>query len=112
MAGEQHSDRMTSDMEVQMKQRCKIEFLHTEKMESTGIHQHLLNIYGDQTVDVSTVKAGLCGQCFPSNDVVVAVVKQRVTSAGADFYEYGELLFITGENAQLMVVTMLKNSIL
>ena len=89
---------MASDVEVHVKQRCATEFLHMEKMAPTDIHQHLLNIYGDQTVDVSTVKAGLCGQCFPSNDVVVAVVKQRVTSAGADFYEYGEL-FIAGEKA-------------
>ena len=98
MSAEGQSDKMVSDTGVWMKQRCVAEFLHVEIMAPTDIHQHLLNIYGDQTVDVSTVKAGLCGQCFPSNDVVVAVVKQRVTSAGADFYEYGEL-FIAGEKA-------------
>ena len=31
-------------------------FLHAEKMVPTDIHQHLLNIYGYQTVDVSTVR--------------------------------------------------------
>ena len=39
-----------------MKQRYVIEFLHAEKMAPNDIHQRLLNIYGDQTVDVSTVR--------------------------------------------------------
>ena len=39
-------------------------------------------------MDVSTVKAGQCGQHFPSNNAIVAAVKQWVTSAGADFYEH------------------------
>jgi len=43
-------------MEVQMKQSCITEFLHAEKIAPTDIQQHLLNIYGDQTVDVSTVR--------------------------------------------------------
>ena len=44
-----------SDMEVRMKWRCVIEFLHAEKIAPTDIHRHLLNVYGDQTVDVRTV---------------------------------------------------------
>ena len=48
---------MASDMEVRMKQRCVMEFLHVEKIApSCDIHQRLLNVYGDQTVDVSTVR--------------------------------------------------------
>ena len=43
-------------MEMCMKQRCVIEFLHTEKMALVDIHQRLLNGCGDQTVDVSTVR--------------------------------------------------------
>jgi len=43
----------------------------------------LLIIHGDQTVDVSKVIVGLCGQHFPSNDTV----KQWVTLFGADFHE-------------------------
>ena len=39
-----------------MKQRCVNEFLHAEKTAPTDNHQHLLNIYGDQAVDVSTVR--------------------------------------------------------
>lgn len=34
----------------------------------------------------SPVKDGLCSQHFPSNDVIIAVVKQQVT--GTDFYKY------------------------
>ena len=54
MAAEGQSDRMESDMEVCMKQECVTEFLHVEKMAPTGIHCQLLNVYGDQTMDVST----------------------------------------------------------
>ena len=56
VTAEGQSDKMVSDMEVCMKQRCVTEFLHAEKMAPIDIHQHLLNIYGDQTVDVSTVR--------------------------------------------------------
>jgi len=50
------SDKMASDMEVRMKQRCVIKFLHAEKIALSDIHRHLLNVYRDQTVDVSTVR--------------------------------------------------------
>ncbi|XP_065596389.1 high mobility group protein HMG-I/HMG-Y isoform X5 [Cyrtonyx montezumae] len=56
MAAEGHSDKMASDIEVRMKQWCVIEFLHAEKIEPIDIHRRLLNVYGDQTVDVSTVR--------------------------------------------------------
>ena len=56
LAAEGQSDRMASDMEVWMKQRCGIEFIHVEKMVPTDIHQHLLNVYGEQTVGVSAVR--------------------------------------------------------
>ena len=47
---------MASDMEVHLKQRCVTEFFHVEKMSSIDIDWHLLNIYGDQTVNVKTVR--------------------------------------------------------
>ena len=47
LAAEGQSDRMVSDMEVWMKQRCGTEFLHAEKMALTDIHGHLLNVSGD-----------------------------------------------------------------
>ena len=46
---------MASDMEVRMKKRCVNEFLYAEKVSPNDIHQRLLNVYGDQTVDVITV---------------------------------------------------------
>jgi len=56
MAAKAQSDRMTSHMEVHMKQRCAIEFLRVEKNAPSDIHQYLLNVYEDQTADVSTVR--------------------------------------------------------
>ena len=68
---------MASGIEVHIKQRGGIEFLHIEEMAHTDIYWLLLNTYGDQTVDVSTVRAGWC----VSADVTAAVV------ACADVYE-------------------------
>jgi transposase len=56
MTAEGQSDKIASDMEVRMKQRCVIEFLHAEKIAPNDIHRSLLNVYGDQRVDVSTVR--------------------------------------------------------
>jgi len=56
MTAEGQSDKMAFDMEVHMKQRCVIEFLHAEKIAPNDIHRRLLNVYGDQTVNVSTVR--------------------------------------------------------
>ena len=60
MAAEEQSDRMVSDMEVWMKQRGAIEFLHVEKMAPIDSHLHLPNVYGDQTVNVSIVRWWWC----------------------------------------------------
>jgi len=66
MTIEGQSDKMASDMEVRMKQRCVIEFLHVEKIAPNDIYRRLLNVYRDQTVDVSTVK--LCMVHFSSGN--------------------------------------------
>ena len=47
-------------MEVHVRQRGGIEFLHAEEMAPTDIYWCLLNIYGDQTVGVSTLKCWWC----------------------------------------------------
>jgi len=44
------------DMELFIKQRFVIEFLHVENTAPTDIHWHLQDVYGDQTVDVGRVK--------------------------------------------------------
>jgi len=50
------ADKMASDIEVHMEQSCGNEFLHVENIEPVDIHQHLLSVYGEQTVDESTVR--------------------------------------------------------
>ncbi|PNF31454.1 hypothetical protein B7P43_G03413 [Cryptotermes secundus] len=47
---------MASDIEVRMKEKCVIEFLTAEQIVPIDIHRHLLKVYGDNTVDVSTVR--------------------------------------------------------
>ena len=60
------SDRIVSDMEVQVKKRCVVEFLHVEKVAPTDIHCLLLNVYGDQSVDVNTVRQWVV--CYSNGD--------------------------------------------
>jgi len=56
MAEEGHSDKKASGLEIRMKHRCVIEFLHAEKMAPNDTSQNLLDIYGHQTVGVNTVR--------------------------------------------------------
>jgi len=102
MATEEQSDTMVSDMEVCMKQR--VEFLCAQTLVPTDVHWHLLNVYGDQRVDVSTVRWWVA--CFSNGDGDSGslLLVQIFTSMAY------HLLFITGKNAEL-VVTMLKNSV-
>ena len=51
---------MASDMEVYIKQRCVTEFFYVEKIASTDISEHLLNIYVKQTVDIIQRGGELC----------------------------------------------------
>jgi len=60
---------MASVMEVLMKQRYGTEFLHEEKMASTDIHRCLLNVYGVQTVEVSTVRQFVVNFSSSNNDI-------------------------------------------
>ena len=80
------------DMEVPMEQGCRTEFLQEGK---NGTHWHLsalLNIYGDQTVDVSTV--GQWVVCFSSgsSDSVSPLLVQSFMNMAC------RLFFISGEN--------------
>ena len=59
MAAEGQSDRITSEMEMCMNQRCVIEFLHVEKMSTIDIHRHLLTCIKNRPVNVSTVRQGV-----------------------------------------------------
>jgi len=93
MAAVGQSDRMMPDTAAQMKQKCVIAFLHAEKIISIRIHQCLLKIYGDQTVDVSTVSRWVVRfSCGDINSVSPPLV-QNFTSTAC------RLLFIPGKNA-------------
>jgi len=82
MAAEGQSDIMVSDTEVHMKQRSGIEFLHEEKVAPTDIHQHLLSVYRDQTVHVSTVKWWVV--CFSSVSTVYGLNWPGSVTSGAE----------------------------
>ena len=56
MAAEWQSDKMVLDMEVYVKQMCITELIPVEKIPPTDIHRCLLDVYKDQTVDVSSMK--------------------------------------------------------
>ena len=73
-------------MEVCMKQRYVLEFLHADKMAPTDIHQCSLTVYGDQTEDVSTVRVGCVFQKWQQ--------QQWVIFAGADFCKYDTLALV------------------
>ena len=105
MAAEGQSDRMVSDMEMQMKQRTATEFLYEEKIAPKDIHQHLLNTYGGQRVGVSTVTQWVV--YFSSGDSNVKD-KPRSRRTQTDTSTPYRLLFIASENAQLIVVAVEK----
>ena len=91
MAAEGQSDKMASEVEVRVKRRVVLEFLRAGKMAPIDFHQCLLNVSGDQTVDVST--EGQWVLCFSGADSGAPLLVQIFTSAEC------RLLFITDENA-------------
>ena len=95
MAAEGQADRMASDMEGHLKQKSAVEFLHAEKIAHIDIHQCLLNIYGDQTENVSTVRWWV--MCFSNGH---SNVKKKFRMAMQIFIRViCRLLFIASENA-------------
>jgi len=77
-----------------------------KKMAPTGIHQHLLNIYGDQTVDVCIVRWWMVSFSSCDSDSGTSSLIQIFMSVAR------RLMFFDGKNGQLTVVTMLKTSAL
>ena len=82
MAAEEQSDKMASDMEVCMKQRYIIEFIHAGKIIPIAIHWALQNIHGDQTVDVSVVRWWVVR--FSSSNSVSSPLAYIFTRCGMD----------------------------
>ena len=64
-----------------------------EKIALPNLHQCLLNVYGDLTVDMSTVKRGVVHFSSGDSDSGSPLLVQISTSVA------GRFLFITGENA-------------
>mgnify|MGYP001852589811 CR=1 FL=1 len=90
-------------VEVWRKQRYGTEFLHGEKTASTDIHQHLLSVSGDQTVDVNAARWWWLQQRQHWH-WWLRLLQVFMTAAC-------RLLFSTSENSELMIVTTLKNSV-
>jgi len=90
-------------MEVWMKQRGVMELFHGEKTASIHIHGCFLKVYRDQTVDVSTGRQWVVRFSSGGSDCGSPPLVQIFLSRSCRF------LSSTGENAQLIVVTMLKN---
>ena len=105
MAVEGQSDRMAPDMEVHMKQRCGTELLHAEKTAPIDIHRQLLNIL---EIKLGCEHSEAVVVCFSSGDggngspPLVQVLRGVAC----------RFLFIAGENAELIVVSVLKNCVL
>ena len=96
-------------MEVWIKQRCVSEFLHVEKMAPIDIHQHLLNVYREQTVDVSIDRQWVV--CFSSGDSNMKdklLSQQPCTAVTPQNEDLLDQLIYTN---QLMVLTMSKNNV-
>jgi len=79
-------------------------FSMQKKMPSTDIHQCLLNIHGDQSVDVNTARWWVVhfssDNSYGGSPLLVQIFMSMACW----------LLFIRGQNAELMVVTTLKSS--
>ena len=95
--GSRRADKMASEVEVWMEQRCATELLHEEKnCTHQQIQQEFLNVCGDQPVDASTVRWSVCIS-------VVATVMWKASHV-PDSHEDSmwmacRLLSIAGENA-------------
>lgn len=64
MTNEPQSGKMASDIYVLTNQSCVFEFLHAEKIELSENHRSMLNVFGDQTLDLST-DGGSCVSAIP-----------------------------------------------
>ena len=84
-------------VEVHVKEMCVIELFHVEKWTPTDIHHCLRNISGNQKVHVCTVKQWAVH--FSRRDSRSPPLVQMFMRKTC------RLLFTSGENAQLMVVT-------
>ena len=105
MAAEGQSDRMVSDMEVWMEQRCDTEFFHVEKLAPINIHNTCWMFMETKQWMWAQWGSGRCISAVANSDSVPLLL-QIFTNASC------RLLFFAGKNTELMVVTALTNSVL
>jgi len=86
MAAEWQSDTMVSDVEVQMKEKCGIVYLHAEKMAPLTFINACSMFRETKTVGVSTVRQW--GVRFRSGDTNTKD-KIHVLDGHAEFYKHG-----------------------
>ena len=98
---------MLADIEVRMKQRCLTESLCVEKIAPIDTHQCLVNIYGDQTVDVSTVRGWLVHSSSGDSGI-----KDHDPDSHAQLSHHEERLDQFPHMNWLMVAKALKNFVL
>ena len=82
MAAEGQTDKMACETEVFVMQRCVTEFLLGETVTVTDVHQSLLSVGGDQTVNVNAVRCG--DGAFQQRQQ-----QQRLASSAAGSYKPG-----------------------
>ena len=101
----------------QWQQQCKSQVLGSHARLSHHKMKTLEHIHSTCSLDLvpsdlhvlGVMNDGLYRQHVPSNNAIIAAVKQWVTSIAVVFASVAcRLLFISGENAQLMLVTVLK----
>ena len=93
MAAERQSDTTAPDVEVHIKGKYLNELLNGEKIALIDIYWHLLNIYGDQTVNVSTVRWTVVRFCSSDSNSGSPLLAQIFMSVSC------RLFFIAGRSA-------------
>jgi hypothetical protein len=71
---------MESVSDVRSKQRAVIEFILAENESITNIHRSLTNIYGDMTVDKSTVAVGQSDWHRQNKDRAMCLISRAWTA--------------------------------
>ena len=92
MAAEGQSDRVASDMEVHIKQKCDIEFLYVKNIATSNIHLHLPSVDGDRGCECN-VRWWVVHFSSGNSDSGSPSLVQILTNTAC------RLLFITDKNA-------------
>jgi len=88
MTTERQSDKVASHMEVCMKQRHVNGIpMYGKKMAPMEVHQCLLNVHGDQTVDMSAVRQSVVHFSSGNSDVKDKACSRWPCTSDADIYK-------------------------